>query len=143
MILNKRMIAAAVVTLASAATLTNAQMGGYRGGGQQQGGPKEDMSCELPRGDEEGVFVCRTRTDLMTGETNTVPECIPIDKAIEGDAVAKLVQSLVRLVVVSFPSPTMKGKSRKALSCWLRVWRKPCACLSLRLRWLLQGARAW
>jgi hypothetical protein len=92
---------------------------GFRGGGQQQGGPsdpgqggpfgrpgepfdgpesgspnffnitcteqQEDMSCELPRGDEEGVFVRRTRTHPTTGETNTVPKCIPIDKATEGD----------------------------------------------------------
>ena len=114
MIFNKIMIATAIMTLASATTFAQAKRGGFRGGGRPGGpggsgqghpgglfdGPEgdrpdffnitcteqqEDSSCELPRGDEEGVFVCRTRTHRVTGENNTVPVCIPTDKAIEGD----------------------------------------------------------
>jgi hypothetical protein len=44
-----------------------------------------DFSCDLPRVDEEGIFVCRTYTHSVSGETNMVPVCIPTDKAFESD----------------------------------------------------------
>ena len=45
----------------------------------------EVIPCDLPRGDEEGLFVCRTRTNPVTNQTNTVPICIPTDRSIAGD----------------------------------------------------------
>jgi hypothetical protein len=42
-------------------------------------------SCDLPREDEEGMFVCRTRYHPVTGEMNQFPMCIPPDHAMEGD----------------------------------------------------------
>lgn len=43
-----------------------------------------DFSCDPPRGDEEGVFVCRTWTNEETDVTKRNPRCIPTDRAIEG-----------------------------------------------------------
>jgi hypothetical protein len=45
----------------------------------------QDYACDLPREDEEGMFVCRTRYDTVTGEMNEFPMCIPPDRAMEGD----------------------------------------------------------
>jgi hypothetical protein len=47
--------------------------------------PAQAYSCDLPRGDEEGMFVCRTREHPGTGENNQFPMCIAPDRAIEGD----------------------------------------------------------
>jgi hypothetical protein len=47
--------------------------------------PAQDYSCELPRGDEEGMFVCRTRYHPITGDKNEFPTCIAPDRAMVGD----------------------------------------------------------
>lgn len=45
----------------------------------------KDYSCDLPKGDEEGMFVCRTRYHPVTGAMNKFPMCISSDRAMEGD----------------------------------------------------------
>jgi hypothetical protein len=42
-----------------------------------------DFSCDLPRGEDPGVFVCRTKTHR--GENVTSPMCIPTDRALVDD----------------------------------------------------------
>jgi hypothetical protein len=42
-------------------------------------------SCDLPREDEEGMFVCRTRYHPVTGQQNQFPICVPPGRAMEGD----------------------------------------------------------
>jgi hypothetical protein len=97
-----------------AVSLSNAQPeGGFRGGngsglgpggssgpgGRHHGGMHDadsvnitceseiGFSCDLLRDEEEeeGVFVCRTYTNHMTGLNNSFPVCIPTDKAWESD----------------------------------------------------------
>jgi hypothetical protein len=53
----------------------------------EQESPPNDQaySCDLPRGDEEGMFVCRTRYHPVTGLKNEFPMCIPPNRAMEGD----------------------------------------------------------
>ena len=44
-----------------------------------------EFACQLPRGMEEGRFVCRTRYHPVTGESAFWPTCVPMDKAWDTD----------------------------------------------------------
>jgi hypothetical protein len=46
---------------------------------------EQAYACNLPRGDQEGFFVCRHRLHPITGENNTFPKCISPDRGMEGD----------------------------------------------------------
>jgi hypothetical protein len=44
----------------------------------------QNYTCDLRRSDEDGMYVCRTRTNYLDGEYK-FPTCIPSDRALESD----------------------------------------------------------
>jgi hypothetical protein len=119
----------ALVAALLAVSLSNAQPGGgFRGGksgGRPGGGPggarggmddanffnitcdsEIDFSCDLHRGatKEDGVFVCRTHTNVMDeGRNNSFPVCIPTDKALESDECGCCGEDCPEVVVCACP----------------------------------------